>query len=120
MLLSSGAPSYAKKRRQRTPMSEQVGNRLAEPRVRLRLALGKLRFQPAVQLVHHQTAPFLMKPHTAALPPSAHLHALQHHGHTPGPASPARSGIRRESSPPLLQTVSDRAPGNWPAESPLR
>ena len=42
-------------------MSQQVRDRLAEPRVRLRLALGKLRFQPMMQLLHHRAAVLLMK-----------------------------------------------------------
>src|SRR5438309_1362633 len=42
-------------------MSQQVRDRLAEPRVRLRLALCKLRFQPTMQLLHHRAAVLLMK-----------------------------------------------------------
>jgi hypothetical protein len=33
----------------------------AQPGVRLCLTLGKLRFQPAVQLLHHRAAMLLMK-----------------------------------------------------------
>jgi len=38
-----------------------VGDRLAQPRVRLRLALGELRFQPVMELLHHGAATLLMK-----------------------------------------------------------
>src|SRR5215470_8671523 len=42
-------------------MSQQVRDRLAQPRVWLRLALGQLRFQPVMELLHHWAATLLMK-----------------------------------------------------------
>ena len=42
-------------------MARQVCDRLAEPGIRLRRALGKLRLQPTVQFSHRRTATFLMK-----------------------------------------------------------
>jgi len=42
-------------------MTQQIGDRFAKSRVRLRLAPGKLPFQPAVQLVHPRTTALLME-----------------------------------------------------------
>ena len=42
-------------------MPQQIGDSFAEPGVRLRLFLSQLRFQPAMQLLHHRPAALLMK-----------------------------------------------------------
>jgi hypothetical protein len=42
-------------------MTQQIRDRFAQPGVRLRFALGKLRFQPTMQLVHHRPATLLVK-----------------------------------------------------------
>ncbi|HEY1580704.1 MAG TPA: hypothetical protein VGF82_26870, partial [Terracidiphilus sp.] len=42
-------------------MIQQVGNRFAQPRVRLHFVLGKLRFHPLVQFFHHRRTVFPME-----------------------------------------------------------
>ena len=117
MLLSSGAPAC----RRNSVNGRQCRSRyviaLPSPEFGSVFFSANCASSQRVQLVHHRPAVLLMKPQPL-LRRQACARALRHRCHTPGPASPARNGIRRESSPRLPRTVFFHAPDSWPAGSP--
>src|SRR5208283_5639494 len=59
---------FPQEQSQSLPVPQQIRDGLAQPRVGLRLALGKLRFQPVMELLHDRAAVLLMKLQTLFRP----------------------------------------------------
>ena len=115
ILLSSGAPASRRNSVSFSQCLQQIGDRLAQARVRLDSSVPRTALQPLVQLLHHRPAVLLVEVQRSSATGPARAPA--HRSDRPRPAFPARTGTLRESSPSLPQTAAGRGPGSWPAGS---